>query len=164
MSGASTKTVFITEPGQKTVTMTRLFNAPRTRVFDAMTNPDLLRKWYGPPGLEVSLCESDLRVGGAYRIVQRTPDGNEFGFRGVHRELLRPERRVYTWIFELMPDKEALVTETFEDRDGKTLFTAVLLFQTVEDRDGYLSTGATEGGAASMDRLEELLRDGAHTW
>ena len=161
MSGILPKTAFVTEPGQKTVTMTRLFNAPRTRVYDAMTKPDLLKKWYAPAGFEVTLCESNLQVGGAYRIVQRTPDGNEFGFRGIHRELVPPERRVYTWIFELMPDKEVTVTETFEDRDGNTFFTAVLLFPSVEDRDAYLGTGATEGGSASMDRLEELLRAAA---
>ena len=58
-------------------------NAPRGAVFDAMTKPELLRSWYGPPGGEIVLCESDLRVGGAYRIVQRSPEGHEFGFRGV---------------------------------------------------------------------------------
>ncbi len=151
------KTSFVHEPGERTVTMTRSFNAPCGAVFDAMTVPDLLRRWYGPPGSEVVLCESDLRVGGSYRIVQRSPEGHEFGFRGVHRELLRPDRRVYTWIFEAMPDKEALITETFAERDGKTAFTAVLLFQIVEDRDGYLSFGATAGGEASMNRLEAFL-------
>lgn len=151
------KTSFVHEPGERTVSMTRSFNASRVAVFDAMTRPELLRKWYGPPGGELVICESDLRVGGAYRIVQRSPEGHEFGFRGVHRELSRPDRRVYTWIFEVMPDKEAVITETFEDRGGKTLFTAVLLFQTVEDRDGYLSFGATAGGEASMNRLEALL-------
>ena len=157
MSSSMNKTTFVADPGQTSVTMKRRFEAPRARVFDAMTKPELLRRWYGPPGLEVTVCDSDLRVGGAYRIVQRTPDGTEFGFHGVYRELLRPARRVYTWIFELMPDKEVVVTETFEDIAGKTLFTSVMLFQTVEDRDGYLSTGATEGGAASFDRLDELL-------
>jgi uncharacterized protein YndB with AHSA1/START domain len=159
MMGTS-KTAFVTEPGQRTVTMTRAFDAPCGAVFDAMTKPELLRKWYGPPGVEVTICESDLRVGGAYRIVQRAPDGNEFGFRGVHRELSRPDRRVYTWVFELMPDKEAIITETFENRGGKTFFTSELLFQTVEDRDGYLSFGATAGGEASMDRLEAFLHAG----
>jgi len=158
MTGTSmTKTKFSSEPGEKTVTMTRIFEAPSQAVFDAMTKPELIRRWYSPPGIEVVVCESDLRVGGAYRIVQRAPDNSEFGFRGVHKELSRPTRRVYTWIFELMPDKEALVTETFEERDGQTWFTATLLFQSVEDRDGYLSFGATAGGEASMNRLETFL-------
>ena len=151
------KTAFVTEPGERTVTMTRIFDASPVAVFEAMTQPELLRKWYGPPGMEVIVCESDLRVGGAYRIVQRAPGGTEFGFRGVHRELDRPSRRVYTWGFELMPDKEAIVTETFEGRAGKTFFTATLLFPSVEDRDGYLSFGATKGGEESMDRLEAFL-------
>jgi uncharacterized protein YndB with AHSA1/START domain len=151
------KTAFVTEPGQRTVTMTRTFDAPPAAVFDAMTKPELLRKWYGPPGIEMVVCDMDLRVGGAYRIVQRGPDGTEYGFRGIHRELERPVRRVFTWGFELMPDKEAIVTETFEDRDGKTFFTSTLLFPSVEDRDGYLSFGATKGGEELMDRLEAFL-------
>lgn len=154
----SPKTQFIATPGQPTVMMVRQFKATRERVFDAMTRPALLRQWYGPQGMEVSLCESDLRVGGAYRIVQRMPDGHEFGFKGIHKELARPVRRVYTWIFEPMPDKEAQITETFEERDGITTFTATLLFQSVADRDGYLSTGAKEGGEQSMDRLDALLQ------
>lgn len=151
------KTDFVHKPGERTVVMTRTFAAPCEMVFDVMTQPDYIRRWYGAHGLTVSHCEVDLREGGAYRIVSRTKDGTEFGFRGVHRELRRPRKRIYTWVFEMMPDKEALVTETFEETDGKTLFTSVLLFGTVEDRDGYLAAGATKGGAESLDRLEALL-------
>jgi uncharacterized protein YndB with AHSA1/START domain len=139
--------------------MTRSFAAPCAMVFDVMTRPDYIRRWYGAQGYTVSHCESDLREGGAYRIVSRGPDGTEFGFRGVYRQFRRPHSREYTWIFELMPDKEALVTETFEDKSGATLFTSVLQFATVEDRDGYLATGATRGGAESMDRAEKLLHE-----
>lgn len=145
-------------PTDREVIMTRAFDAPRRMVFDAMTKPEYIKRWYGPHGFVVSLCESDLRVGGAYRIVQRAPDGSEIGFRGVHRELAPPERRVYTWIFELMPDKEAIVTETFDEQGGKTIFTARLLFQSKADRDGYLSTGAAEGASQSMGRIDELLK------
>jgi uncharacterized protein YndB with AHSA1/START domain len=147
----------ITIPTDREVVMTRVFDAPRQLVFEAMTKPEYIERWYGPDGYTAT-CESDLRVGGAYRIVQHAPDGSEFGFRGVHRELSPFERRVYTWIFELMPDKEALVTETFEEQNGKTTFTATTLFQSPEDRDGYLSTGATEGGAQALNRVEALLK------
>jgi uncharacterized protein YndB with AHSA1/START domain len=104
----------VSTPTPREVMMTRAFDAPPRLVFEAMTNPQYISRWYGPHGFAVVLCETDLRVGGAYRIVQRTPDGSEFGFRGVHREIVAPSRRVYTWIFEAMPDKEAVITETFE--------------------------------------------------
>ena len=151
------KTHFITEPNQKTVTMKRLFDFPKETIFDAMTKPELLRLWYGLPENETTVCESDLRIGGAYRIVQRTSDGFEIGFRGEHLELAYPNHRKYTWIFELMPDKEAVITETFDTQGNQTLFTAVITFASVEDRDNYLKFGATAGGEASLNRLENLL-------
>jgi uncharacterized protein YndB with AHSA1/START domain len=147
----------VTEPGEKSVSMRRTFDAPAVRVFDAMTKPELLRKWYAAPGIELTVCESELRVGGAFHIVQRAPNGFEFGFRGVYREYVRPERRVYTWIFDAMPDKETVITETFEERSGTTYFTSTMLFQSNEDREGFLSMGAKDGGDEHYDRLDELL-------
>ena len=155
---AAEKTNFVVDPDEPTVVMTRTFDAPRRLVFEAMTKPDLIKLWYGPKGVTVSHCESDLRVGGAYRIVQRMTNGMEFGFRGVYREYDPPARRVYTWIFEPMPDKEAIVTETFLERAGKTTFTATLVFQTIADRDGYLATGAAKGGAEALDRIEATIK------
>lgn len=147
----------VSKPTPREVMITRSFNASPRIVFEAMTKPEHLVRWYGPDGFTVIHCEADLRVGGLFRIVQRAPDGSEFGFRGVHREIIVPTRRVYSWIFEPMPDKEAVITETFEDRSGQTAFAARMLFATEEDRDGYLSTGASEGGAQAYDRLDEAL-------
>lgn len=155
---AGRRTDFVTEPGKPTVVMTRVFDAPRRLVFEAMTRPEHVKRWYGPHGYTVVSCEIDLRPGGAYRIVNRDAEGNEFGFRGVYREVVPPSRLVFTWAFEMMPDKEALVTETLDERDGKTTLTSTTIFQSVEDRDGYLSTGATKGATQSMDRLAEVIR------
>jgi uncharacterized protein YndB with AHSA1/START domain len=143
---------------QPAVVLTRVFNAPRRLVFEAITKPEYVRRWYGPHGFQVTTCESDLRPGGAYRIVQRDPQGNEWGFRGVHKEVTPPEKIVQTWVFEPMPDKEALVTMVLTEKEGKTTLTATTLFQTFEDRDGYLKTGATEGAAQTYERLDEVLR------
>ena len=151
------KTNFVIDPKKPTVVMTRVFDAPPAAVFEAMTKPEHVARWYGPHGYTVSLCEIDLRPGGAYRIVNRAPDGNEHGFKGEYREVVPSTRLVYTWIFEPLPDKVALVTETFADQAGKTMFSSTTLFETVQDRDGFLRTGATEGGAQSMDRVAALL-------
>jgi uncharacterized protein YndB with AHSA1/START domain len=154
---AARRTEFVIDPKKPTVLMKRVFDAPRRLVWEAMTRPEHLSRWYGPHGYSVVLCEMDTRPGGAYRIVQRSPEGHEFGFRGVNREVVPPERIVYTWIFEPMPDKEAVVTSLFEERDGKTTLTSTTEFQTMDDRAGYLSTGATEGAEMSMNRLEEVI-------
>jgi uncharacterized protein YndB with AHSA1/START domain len=151
------KTDFIVEPGKPTIVMTRVFDAPCRLVFEAMTKPEHMARWYGLRGSTVPLCEIDLRPGGAYRIIERMPDGSEHGFRGVYREVTPHAWLVYTWVYEPMPDKETLVTDVFDERDGRTTYTSTTLFQSVEDREGFLQSGATEGGAQTMDRLAELL-------
>lgn len=152
------KTRFVADPKVPTVVMTREFAAPRRLVFEAMTKPEHVQRWYGPRGVECLRCEIDLRPRGTYRIVQRTVEGHEYGFTGVYREVVAPERLVYTWIFEPMPDKSTVVTDTFEERGGVTTYTSTTRFDSVEDRDGFLATGAESGGAETMDRLDELLR------
>ncbi len=154
---AARKTDFVTEPGKPTVVMTRVFDAPRRLVFEALTKAEHVQRWYGPHGYDVVSCEFDARPGGTYRIVNRAPDGSEFGFRGVYREVAPPSRLVYTWVFELMPDHGAVVTTVLEERQGKTTLTSTTVFQSVADRDGYLATGANKGATESMDRLEEVL-------
>jgi uncharacterized protein YndB with AHSA1/START domain len=154
---AAEETRFAVDPAKPTVVMTRVFDAPRRLVFEAMTKPKYVARWYGRRGFAVTFCEIDLRPGGAYRIAHRAPDGNEYGFRGVYREVEPPTRLAYTWIFEPIPDKVALVTEIFDEGDGKTTLKSTMLFQTMEDRDGYLQTGANEAAAETMDRLAEVL-------
>jgi uncharacterized protein YndB with AHSA1/START domain len=155
---AARKTEFTVDREGLKVVMKRIFDAPRRLVFEAMTKPELVARWYGPRGIDVASCEIDLRPGGAYRIVHRTPDGNQYGFKGVYREIVPPSRLVYTWIFEPMPDKESVVTDVFEEKDGVTTYTSTTAVSTLADLDGFVQSGATEGGAESMDRLEEVIR------
>jgi uncharacterized protein YndB with AHSA1/START domain len=108
--------------------------------------------------LTMVICENDLRVGGRYRFVHRTPDGQEFGFHGEYREIVRPERVVRTFVFEPMPDHEALETLTLEESDGETTIATTTLHKTVEGRDGHLSSGRMEAGMTDgYARLDELL-------
>jgi uncharacterized protein YndB with AHSA1/START domain len=94
------QTLKVTTPSDREVVMTRVFNAPRNLVFDALTRPDLLKRWYGPVGWSLVACEIDLRVGGGWRFVTRRPDGREIGQRGVYREIVPPERLVNTESWE----------------------------------------------------------------
>src|ERR1700740_2690854 len=91
----------LTTPTEREIAMTRVFDAPRRLVFDAMTRPELVKRWLlGPPGWSMPVCEIDLRVGGTYRYVWRGADGTEMGMRGVYREIAPPERLVATESFD----------------------------------------------------------------
>ena len=106
------------------------------------------------------LCEQDLRVGGGWRFVHRTPDGQEFGFHGKFLELDPPGRLVRTFVFEPLPDHEAVETLLLEERNGKTTITTTTVHKTVEGRDGHLSGGRAEMGMTEgYARLDALLSD-----
>lgn len=152
-------TTQVTIPDNHEIAMTRVFNAPRELVFEAWTTPDLLRKWLlGRPGWEMIVCDVDLRVGGRYRYVWRKEDGVEMGMSGTFQEIDRPARLVTTELFdEDWTGGETLVTQTFEEKDGKTTATTVVRYGSKEARDGALKSGMADGVDLSYDRLEELL-------
>jgi uncharacterized protein YndB with AHSA1/START domain len=139
--------------------MTRVFNAPRALVFEAHSKCEHMKNWWGPRWLELVVCEMDFRPGGKYRFVHRGPDGEEHGFRGEYLEIKAPERLVYTFEWEGMPGHISTDTLTLAEEDGKTTYTGVSVFDSVEDRDGMLQGDGMETGANdSMDRLDEYLR------
>jgi uncharacterized protein YndB with AHSA1/START domain len=137
---------------------TRVFDAPRELVFEAWTRPEHVKNWYGPRAFTMTICEIDLRPGGAYRFVMRGPDGVAYAFSGVYREIARPERLVYTWGFEAMPGHEAIETVTFEEHDGRTTMTMKTIFQTAEDFQGWADSGGHDGMAETLDRFAEVVR------
>ena len=147
----------ITLPSDTEMIMTRTFDAPRTVVFDAHTNREHIRHWWGPRGYDVKSCEIDLRPGGAWRFVQKGPDGTEHGFRGEFREVVRPERFTWTFEYEGAPGHVSLETIALEERDGKTYLTSTSRFDSKEDRDGMLASGMESGANETYDRLDEYL-------
>jgi uncharacterized protein YndB with AHSA1/START domain len=146
--------------GDREIVMTRVFDAPRTLVFDAFTRPELLKQWLlGPPGWSMPVCEIDLRIGGRFRYVwRRDTDGTEMGCGGVYREIVPPERLVHTEQFDnpWYPG-ESLITALLDEQRGKTTLTATMLYESRDARDGILKSGMESGVAASYDRLAELL-------
>jgi uncharacterized protein YndB with AHSA1/START domain len=133
----------------------RTFDAPRELVWDAWTNPEHVAIWWGMGG-KLAVCEIDLSPGGAYRYVMRGPDGSEYPFIGVYREVVKPERLVYTRIFDVEPFfiHESLVTDVFEAlSDGKTKLTFITEFSSVEALQGSLASGAEAGAIDSMERF-----------
>src|SRR5947209_4490447 len=152
----NTGTLKVTTPTDREIVMTRVFDAPRRLVFDAFSKPELLKRWFGPRGWSLVVCEVDLRVGGGFRFVLRGPDGKDMGMRGVYREIVRPERSVHMESFDDYPG-ESQVTAVMTEEGGKTTLTATVLYPSPEVRDMVLKSGMEHGAAESYDKLAELL-------
>ena len=159
-SVANSETFKVTTPSDREIRMTRVFDAPRHLVFEAMVKPEHIRRWWGclGEGYSVPVCEVDLRPGGAWRFVNRHP-GGEAVFYGVYREITSPERLVYTEVYEPFPDVESLVTVVLSVESGKTRVTLTAVYPSLEVRDTVLRTGMEKGAAISYDRLEEVAAE-----
>ena len=149
----------VTTPSDREIAMTRVFDAPRSMVFDAWTKPELLKRWLGVfGGWAFAVCEVDLKVGGKYRYVWRGANGKEMGMGGVFREIVGPERLVCTEKFdEAWYPGDAVDTTVFVEKGGKTTVTTTVLYATKEARDGVLKSPMEGGVAKSYDKLAELL-------
>jgi len=159
-SGAPKRTLEIAAHGEREIVMKRVFNAPRHLVFDALTKPELVKRWLlGPDGWTMPVCEIDLRVGGRYRYVWRqTSNGKEMGMGGVYREIVPPERLVHTELFdEAWYPGESLITNTLTEQGGRTTLTTTMLYVTQEARDAILKSGMERGVEASYDRLAAIV-------
>jgi uncharacterized protein YndB with AHSA1/START domain len=154
----NTGTLKVTTPTDLEIVLTRVFDAPRHLVWDAFTKPELLKRWFGPRGWSLTVCEVDLRVGGGFRFVLRGPDGRDMGMRGVYREITPPERSVHMESFDDYPG-ESQVTAVFVEVEGKTTLTVTVLYPSKEIRDIVIQTGMEHGAAESYDKLAELLAE-----
>jgi uncharacterized protein YndB with AHSA1/START domain len=150
-----------TRPGaaDRVLEITRLFDAPRSLVFKCWTEREHAARWSGPRGYTATQLEADIRPGGKWRTcLRRDADGEELWQGGVYREVVPPERLVFTFAWEQKDGSsghETLVTITFADRQGKTLMTfRQEAFASVEARDGHQG-----GWSSAFDRLAEHLAD-----
>jgi uncharacterized protein YndB with AHSA1/START domain len=149
----------VATPSDREIVMTRVFDAPRTLVWEALTTPALLKRWLlGPPGWTMTTCEMDLRVGGAYRYQWRKDDGTVMGMGGVLRDVVAPERLTATERFD-QPwyPGEGLVSQVLTEADGKTTITMTLRYESKEARDMVVKSGASTGMEMGYARLAELL-------
>jgi uncharacterized protein YndB with AHSA1/START domain len=152
----NTGTLQVTTPTPHEIVLTRVFDAPRSMVFDAFTKPELLKHWFGPRGWSLVVCEVDYRVGGTFRFVLRSPDGRDMGMRGVYREIAAPDRSVHTESFDDFPGESVVTTVMVED-GGKTTMTATILYPSQEVRDAVIKSGMEHGAAETYDKLAEHL-------
>jgi uncharacterized protein YndB with AHSA1/START domain len=151
------ETIYETPSDHELVTI-RAFDAPRELLWDAWTSPEHLPNWLlGPEGWTMPVCESDLRVGGAWHFVWRQEDGTEMGMTGEYREITPPERLVSTQSWgDDWP--ETVNTLVFTEDGDRTIVTQTILYPSLEARDAAMATGMQNGIDAGFDRLDSYLR------
>jgi uncharacterized protein YndB with AHSA1/START domain len=149
----------VTMPNDREIAMSRVFDAPRSLVFDAYTKCEYLKRWLGVfNGWSLDVCKIDLRVGGKYRYVWRRETDTVMGMGGSYREIAIGRRIVASELFdESWYEGEAISTATFVESGGKTTLTMTVQYASKDARDGVLKSGMADGVTASFDALEELL-------
>lgn len=145
-----------TESDDRELLITRIFDAPRHLVFKAWTEPEHMMRWWGPNGFTLPVCEMDVRPGGALRLRMRSPEGRDYWVQGVYREIVEPERIVFTagsMDEQGKPGPETVIIVTFAESEGKTMLTVHQTFEAVTTQ----TRGAHQGWSESLDRLAEYL-------
>ena len=150
----------IAQMNERTVNIVRVFDAPRALVWKAWTDPNMMAQWFGPRGFTIPLCELDVRPGGSLRIVMRGPDGNEYPMKGVFREVVVPERLVFSNIAVDQDGNHLLEGETivtFAAHGGKTTLTLKTHAVGRVPIAKQMLAGMEAGWTQSIDKLEERL-------
>ena len=149
----------IAEPGVPQVIVIREFKAPRELLFRAYTEPDLVARWLGPPGLELIVNQLDPQHGGRWRWTHYDADGKGYVFHGLYHGTPTPERIVQTYEFDQQPGTVYLNLITFDEAEGITTLRQNTVFFAVEDRDVYVAGGMEHGIRASMQQLDDLVTE-----
>lgn len=145
---------------EREIELTRVYDAPRELVFRAWTDPKHVARWWGPEHFTNPVCEVDARVGGKLRIVMRAPDGNDYPLRGVFREVVAPERLVFTNIAVDEKDQpiiDGMTTVTFMEEGGKTRLILRTRGTAVQPVAVQYLQGMQMGWSQSLDKLAALL-------
>ena len=159
MAAVSNGTATVTLPTDTQIQITREFDAPKHLVYEAWTTPELVKRWWHANRGEMTICEIDLRVGGAWRYVMVAEGFGEVGFHGEYREIVPNERLVSTEDYEGIPDADehaALDILTLTEVDGRTTLTILVEHTTKEGRDAHIESGMEAGMQDAMDLLEQV--------
>jgi uncharacterized protein YndB with AHSA1/START domain len=157
--------VTVTLPSETEIRFTCFFRRSSQILFEAWTRPEHIRHWWGCHGASISTCEIDLRIGGAWKILLRMPDGSGHSFHGVYREIVSAERLVYSECYDApqFGNPEWLTTVTFEETEGGTQLTHNIRHSSRQVRDGHLKAGMETGAVHQLrhldDYVEQTLKD-----
>lgn len=153
----TTQTLISAPAGMPHMSVRREFAAPRDLVFRAHTDPDLLVQWLGPRELTTTIEHFEPRHGGTWHYTSHDAEGNAYAFQGVFHGNPSPDGYIQTFEYEGMPGHVVLETTTFTEQLGRTLVQVNSVFQSVEDRDGMIESGAEIGINEGYERLDELV-------
>ena len=146
---------------ERTVALTRIYDAPRSRVFECWTRAEHLQHWFGPKGFTIHSCQADARPGGILKFCMRAPDGDEYWVRGEYREVVAPERL----LIHCVADDEQGVAQlqetirvTLVESQGKTTLTVNATSSGTSDKAAWMLGGMEQGWAETVARLGDILR------
>ena len=145
-------------PSEREVTVVRVYDVPARLVFKAWSEPEHIKKWFGPEGWPVTMAEIDFRVGGRYRLAMTGPSGEENDpFGGEYLEIVPNRKLVFEDAFEKPGSPKMLWTVNLDESDGKTAMTLQILFWSIAMKDEYLGYGMMEGLTSSLDQLSGVV-------
>jgi uncharacterized protein YndB with AHSA1/START domain len=157
------KATVTANPGESTIRIERVFDAPREKFFRVVTNKELIPKWWIGPGYDVTVKEMEVREGGKWNFLQTMADGSSsYEFFGVYHEIAKNERIVQTFEFSGLPERGHVIMERMELQDvdgGKTKLIVTQAFLSAEDRDGMLQSGMEDGMQNTYDTLDKVLAE-----
>lgn len=149
----------LTFPSDTEIKVVRLIDAPVSLVWKMHVDPELVAKWWGGDKYKTDIEVMDVRAGGKWRYIQTDPNGDVYAFRGEYLEVSEPSKLVNTFEFEPMAGHISTDSYTFEDKDGKTLYTTISIFSNKEDRDGMVASGMESGMSDGFDRFDEVAQE-----
>ena len=156
MTVATSGTARVTLPTEDQILIEREFAAPAALVWRAITEPDLVRRWWHASRGEITVCEIDLHVGGKWRYAMRPFTGDEFAFYGEFLEIIPNQKIVQTETFEPVPDATATNTTTLSEHQGLTRLRTLVQHKTPEARDMHINSGMEPGMQDAFDLLEQV--------
>jgi uncharacterized protein YndB with AHSA1/START domain len=158
--GSTPTTTIYSEDGD--LVFERTFDATREQVWKALTDPEIVPKWWGKHGTTTTVVEMDVRPGGTWRYISSAPDRDDVVFYGEYLEVTPPEGYKWTFMFDVdgVGPMGGPETHILEEVDGKTKITSIGHMGSVEALEGALSTGMIPGAIETWDRLEALLAEG----
>ena len=158
MAAPTTLSTTFTTPSDRELVAVRVFDAPKSRLWDMHTRCEHMQQWMlGPDGMSMPVCEMDFRPGGKWHYEWQSPNGSMMEMNGVFKEILPGEKIVQTenWGGDF---PETLNTTVLNEANGRTTITTTLLYPSKKDREKALATGMKEGWSESYDRLDDYLR------